>query len=240
MSWYSGRASYEKAGVTNNTNKRAIAALNNFAEQFKKLLSDPARKQQLSVKLDDLSLWLGRLVIAFNNLEHALAHEVSLELFRVLGQEESISTDSPDWTSRAFRRVDDTGVHNMIMASMSFRQRLDLLTALSLKKFPDNARQGKHIHLIAKALSDADDFRNRMVHSIWTEDFEDYSRIKAGIKGRNGLKIQKANANIPHIQQAVEAIKTLESLGLFAMTHDAIADETDEELFRMSTVFQKS
>jgi hypothetical protein len=64
--------------------------------------------------------------------------------------------------------------------------------------------------------------------------------MKAGIKGRGGLKIQKANANITHIQEAIKAIKTLESLGLFALTHDAIVDETDEELFRMSNVFQKS
>jgi hypothetical protein len=216
------------------------AAVNSFAEQFKKLLSDPARKQKLSAKLKNLSCWLGHLVIAFNNLEYALAHEISLELFEALGPEKSSLTHPQDEVSRAFRRVNDTGVHDMIMASMPFGQKLDLLVALSRKKFLGDTRQEKHIHLIAEALDQANQFRNRMVHSIWIEGFEDYSRMKAGMKGRNGLKIQKANANIPHIREAIKAIKTLESLGLFAMTHPAIVDETDEELFRMSKVFQIS
>jgi hypothetical protein len=213
------------------------AALNIFAEQFKKLLSDPARKRKLSAKLNHLSLWLGRLVIAFNNLEHALAREVSLELFETLGQEESSLTHSSDGISRAFRRVNDTGVHDMIMASMSFGQKLDFLAALSIKKFSGNTRQQKHIHLIVKALSEAEDFRNRMLHSIWTENFVDYSRMTARTKGRKGLSVKRANANIPHIRQAIKAISTLEDLGLFAMTHDAIVDETDEKLFDMSKVF---
>lgn len=213
------------------------AALNTFAEQFKKLLSDPARKRKLTAKLNHLSLWLGRLVIAFNNLEHALAREVSLELFEVLGQEESSLTHPSDGISRAFRRVNDTWVLDMIMASMSFGQKLDFLAALSIKKFSGNTRQQKHIHLIVKALSEAEDFRNRMLHSIWTENFADYSRMKARTKGRKGLSVKRANANIPHIRQAIKGISTLENLGLFAMTHDAIVDEADEKLFDMSKVF---
>lgn len=214
-------------------------------EQLRKLLSDPARKCVISARLNHLSLWLGRLVIAFNNLEHALAWEVSFELLEALGQKESESSlthlsDFISQGSRQVKQVSDTGIHHMIMASMSFGQKLDFLAALSLKKFSGNTRQEKHIHLIVKALSEAEDFRNRMLHSIWTENFVDYSQVKARTKGRKGLKIQQANVNIPHIRQAVKAINTLGNLGLFAMTHEAIVDETDEELFRMSNVFQKS
>lgn len=209
-------------------------------EQFRKLLSDPARKRIISAKLKHLSLWLGRLVIAFNNLEHALAYEVTLELIEVMGQEESSPKHPLGWISPTQRRVNDLGLHDMVMASMSFGQKLDLLVALSLKKFSGNTRQENLIRLIVKALEEAEKFRNTMLHSIWTENFVDYSQVKARTKGRKGLKVERANANIPHIRQAIKAIKTLETLGLFAMTHDAIVDETDEELFRMSNVFQKS
>jgi|ERR1035438_4082502 hypothetical protein len=212
-------------------------------EQFKKLLSDPVRKRKLSVKLNQLSLWLGRLVIAFNNLEHTLAREVALELIEVMGVIDRVDY-SPKrplvWLSPTERRVDDLGLNDMILASMSFGQKLDFLAALSLKKFSDNPRQQNHVRLIVKALSEAEGFRNRMLHSIWTENFVDYSQTKARTKGRKGLKVERANANIPNIRQAVKAINTLEHLGLFAMTHDAIEGESDEKLFRMSKVFQKS
>lgn len=213
------------------------ANLSTFAGQFQKLLSNPARKRKLSAKLNHLSLWLGRLVIAFNNLEHGLAREVSLELYEALRQEDSSSAHSSDKISRALQRVNDTGVHNMIMASMAFRQKLDLLVALSLRKFSGNLRQEKHIQLIATALYQAERFRNTMVHSVWIENLADYSREKAKTKGGKGLNVKQANANIPLIRQAIKAIKTLEDLGLFAMTHDAIVDETDEKLFVMSKVF---
>ncbi len=210
-----------------------------IAEQIQKLLSDPIRTRKLTVKLNHLSLWLGRLVIAFNNLEHALAHEVSLELFGALGKEEPSSTHTSDWISQAFRQVNDTGVHDMIMASMSFGQKLDFLAALSLKKFSGNTRQEKHVRLVVKALFEAETFRNRMLHSVWTENFMDYSQVKAGTRGRKGLNIQQANVNIPHIRRTVKAINTLRDLGLFVITHEAIVDETDEKLFRMSNVFLK-
>src|ERR1035438_9350812 len=78
-------------------------------EQFKKLLSDPVRKRKLSVKLNQLSLWLGRLVIAFNNLEHTLAREVALELIEVMGVIDRVDY-SPKrplvWLSPTERRVD--------------------------------------------------------------------------------------------------------------------------------------
>jgi hypothetical protein len=208
-------------------------------EQFRKILSDPARKRIISVKLNQLSLWLGRLVIAFNNLEHALAFEVGFELCETFGREEP-STRSPDVVSREalqVERVNGTEIHNMIMASMSFGQKLDFLAALSLKRFSGNTRQQKHIHLIVKAISEAESFRNRMLHSVWTENFSDFSQVKTKTRGRKGLKIQRANINIPLIRQAIKAINTLETLGLFAMTHDAIVDKTDEQLFQMSEIF---
>jgi len=206
-------------------------------------LSSRSRKKTLSTKLNQLSLWLGRLVIAFNNLEHTLAREVALELIEVMGVIDRIDY-SPKRPlvrlSPTERRVDDLGLNDMILASMSFGQKLDFLAALSLKKFSDNPRQQNHVRLIVKALSEAEGFRNRMLHSIWTENFVDYSQMKARTKGRKGLKIERANANIPNIRLAVKAINTLEHLGLFAMTHDAIVGESDEELFCMSEVFQKS
>ena len=207
---------------------------------LKAVLSSRSRQQTLSAKLNRLSLWLGRLVIAFNNLEYALAYEVTYELIELMGQEESKAKHPLGLISPTQRRISDSGLNDMVMASMSFGQKLDLLVALSLKKFPGPTKQEKHIRLIAAALSEAEEYRNKMLHSVWTEDFADYSQVKARTKGRKGLKIQKANTNIPHIQEAIKAINMLGDLGLFAMTHEAIVDETDEGLFRMSKVFQKS
>jgi hypothetical protein len=169
-----------------------------------------------------------------------LAYELTLELIEVMVQEESTSKQPLGWISPTQRRISDSGLNDMIMASMSFGQKLDFLAASLLKKFSGNVRQQNHIHLIVKALSGAEVFRNRMLHSVWTENYVDYSQVKAKTKGRKGLKVERANANIPHIRQAIKAINTLENLGLFAMTHEAIVDETDEELFHMSKVFQKT
>jgi hypothetical protein len=204
-----------------------------FAEMAKQ------SKRHLSVKLNQISLWLGRLVIAFNNLEHMLAYELLWELINVIEPKKTPLEESLGQATPALERAYDAKINDMIMASMSFGQKLDFLTALSLKKFSDNPKQQKLVHLIAKALSEAEEFRNKMVHSVWSEGFEDYLQVKARTKGRKGLKIQQANANIPLIKEALEAIVTLKDFGLFAMTHDAIVGEKDEQIFQMSKSFGK-
>lgn len=81
-----------------------VVAMKGFAE-LKAILSCRSRRQTLSARLNHLSLWLGRLVIAFNNLEHALAYEISFELIVMIRGEESSSKHPLGLISPVQRRI---------------------------------------------------------------------------------------------------------------------------------------
>jgi len=173
------------------------------------------RTRLLPTKRNQLALWLGRLVIAFNDLEYSLAREISSEL--------SLRVDSTKVNQRSYLQYDEDMV-DIMMASMSFGQKLNFFSALFLKRFDGNNKQQKHIGAVVTAISKAGTFRNQCVHSVWKEPMfsENYSRRNARIKEKK-LKISNEAANIKSIKTAIEDICFLQPYGIYSVANEKLA-----------------
>ena len=153
---------------------------------FKEIAERTVREQQrvIGVKRNQLSLWIGRLVISFNDLEKRLSD--------ALGREFS---------------ADDATLHDMFAASMSFGQKLDLLAAISLQHHRENVAQQTRIKRIVGAISSAEEFRNAVIQSAWVEPSfisTEFVRRKPKTKGRKGLRVDEERANIAELRTAVQ------------------------------------
>ncbi|MGM0855594.1 MAG: hypothetical protein ACQEW0_00750 [Pseudomonadota bacterium] len=95
-----------------------------------------------------------------------------------------------------------------IMASMSFRQKVDLMYVL----FQDKAENhfGADVELGKKGLYKAEEFRNRVVHSVWSVAGHDTSwvREKSSLRGKGYSRSEKF-VNIKMLEEAAKSIKTL-------------------------------
>jgi len=149
-------------------------------------------RRNRSSKQNQLALWIGRIVIAFNQLEYRLAEQLAEELGHVSGP-----------------------VRDTIHASMTFGQRLDMLSALLLERFRENPGHLASVNEIIDALSAAENCRNNVVHSEWSMALVfcmEFERRKVRTKGRKGLKIQTARANVVGLKEAVRSIELLSTL----------------------------
>lgn len=170
------------------------------------------RRRVLSIRRNQLSLWIGRLVIAFNDLDLRISQAVTKEL-----------------------GSSDIETADMILASMSFGQRVDLLTALLLRRYRDNATQQEHVRTVAAALSAAEEFRNLIVHSLWLNRIfigECYERRKAKTKGRKGLKVVHEKADVPRIKSAIDDIYALHGLGVVSAASEKVAAALNRDIFK--------
>lgn len=94
---------------------------------------------------------------------------------------------------------------HIISSSMSFRQKVDLMAELYPRK--KTHYYGVEIKLIKKALHTAEEFRNRIVHSVWSvESPGKWVRVKSNIKGRNGFSLVTTAASIAHLEAAAKAL----------------------------------
>lgn len=164
----------------------------------------------MPVKRNQLSLWLGQLIIAYNSLENTLATTVMVELVELIGKDEPPQKDRLGYFPPSMQRARDAGLRDIVMATMPFKQKLDFLVALLLKRFSDETEHQKHINQIVRLIQAADDFRNKMVHSVWEETYADFSRVKVKTKGQKGLKVERENADIKQLREAIKTIRFLE------------------------------
>ena len=178
--------------------------------------SSKRRARLLSAKRNQLALWLGRLVIAFNDLEYSLAREISSGL--------SLRVD-PIKANQRYYLPYDSDMVDIMMASASFGQKLDFFSALFLKRFDGNDKQQEHIKSVITALSNAEGFRNQYIHSVWIEPTlsENFSRRKAKTKGRKGLKISDETANVDSIKTAIKDINFLQTYGIYSVANEKIS-----------------
>ncbi len=96
-----------------------------------------------------------------------------------------------------------------VMSAMSFRQKVDLLATL----FPTKAKNhsGADIEQARRALYAAEEFRNRVVHSVWAvcESEGTWIREKGNLKGRKGFSKQSVNVDIAELEAAAESIRVI-------------------------------
>jgi hypothetical protein len=181
-----------------------------FAEAEKK------RRRMVPIKRNQLSLWLGRLIITYNNLENSLAYVLMKEFVELIGKDEPPVTASWFYVAPSMQRATNGGLSHIIMATLSFKQKLDFLTALLFKRFANDQEHLEHIKVIAGLMFAADEFRNKMIHSFWDESYGEFSRTKAK-KGRKGLTVEREEADIKQLRDAVEAIHFLELVFSFSI-----------------------
>jgi hypothetical protein len=189
-----------------------------FAEHEKK------RRRILPVKRNQLSLWLGRLIIAYNSLENKLATILMMELVELIGKDEPPQKARLGYVPPSMQRAWDGGLRDIMMATMPFKQKLDFLAALLIKRFSNNPEQKSHIDKVAGLMLAADEFRNKMVHSFWEESYGEFSRVKVKTKGRKGLKVEREDADIKQLREAIQEIQFLEDC-LFTLTSHTFVKE---------------
>ena len=144
--------------------------------------SEVAMPALTAAERDRLFAAIGRVVVNFQQVElwlaESLASVLSLEV------------------------LED---RHIISSAMSFRQKVDLVAELYPRKKTHG--QGVEMKLIKKALCTAEEFRNRIVHSLWAVEFPGkWVRIKGSIKGKGGFSLATSAANISQLEAAAIAL----------------------------------
>ena len=103
-----------------------------------------------------------------------------------------------------------------VMAAMSYRQKVDLMVTL----FPRKARNhfNTDIDLSRKALYLAEEFRNRVVHSVWAVSGDTWTREKGSLRGRSGFAKQSVCVDITQLEIAAESLRTITEWYLVSST----------------------
>ena len=115
---------------------------------------------------------IGLLVMQFNRLEHDLGELLAVFMKRA-NQEEYFENIA------------------IMTAALSFGQKLDLLSALYLKRYKAFPAQCDIFKKLISQLCKFEEYRNALIHSRWgTQAFGDpeFKRFKPNIKGKRGLK----------------------------------------------------
>lgn len=211
------------------------------AEHFGKILSEYLKKSRRlkPIKRNQLSLWLGRLIIAYNGLENQLATFLMFELVELIGND--IPSEKPHigYVLPSMQRAWNGKLNEIIMGAISFRQKLEFLTALLLRRFSKNLEQQKLVTKISGLMAAADEFRNKMVHSVWEVSLEEFSRVKHKTKGHKGLRTETVKEDVRQIDLACSAILYLEGAGLFFMAGKMTPQNYDLEFLEdIAKVFQ--
>lgn len=139
-------------------------------------------RTDLATDTNRLSQSIGKIIIDFQFIEYTLSELLA----NLLGLKEA----------------DD--IHR-IVAAMSYRQKVDLLSDIYDLRKPNNWPT-VDISLSRKALFAAEDFRNRVVHSLWHVNDSTWFRTKSSLKTSKGLKIDTGKANIECLEKSSESL----------------------------------
>ncbi|MFZ5494934.1 MAG: hypothetical protein ACOZE5_06305 [Verrucomicrobiota bacterium] len=169
------------------------------------------RRKILSTKRNNLALWIGRLVMSFNDLEAELAKAVAMQL----GQ------NSPE-------------IADMINASMSYGQKADLFAALLLRQFAGKRDQTELVRSVLRALNRAEQYRNSICHSHWSEPdvwsshfSSEILKRKPKTKGGNGLTVSQEIPKANELRTCVNDFWALQRIAILAATDENVAKQYD-------------
>jgi hypothetical protein len=203
-------------------------------QKWLKIISDYEKKRRLMpVRKNQIALWIGRLVIEHNNLENLLASTITALLVDLIADDKTKVQTELGEISTALKRAKDFGLQEMFMASMSFKQKLDLFTALLFQKFPKSKKQQDHIKLVVGQMSEADTYRNGIAHSFLEPNYTFYARVKVNTKGFKGLKIQRHTFDIPQIKEVIMIIQFLQEVGMITALNDTYAEMFGNEKYEI-------
>lgn len=162
---------------------------------------------------------IGLLVIQFNSFEHDLGEFLAVFMKRE-SQEEYFENIA------------------IMAAALSFGQKLDLLSALYLKRYREQSEQCDIFKKIISQLSKFEEYRNALIHSRWgTHTFGDseFKRFKSNIKGRKGLKQVAKLADWRQIRAMCKEMQEFNCTEMFDIyrgcaTYEVMSQETIKEL----------
>lgn len=162
---------------------------------------------------------IGLLVMQFNRFEHDLGE--FLAVFMKRGNQEEY-----------FENI------AIMTAALSFGQKLDLLSALYLKRYQGQPAQCDIFKRIISQLSKFEEYRNALIHSRWgTRTFGDseFKRFKPNIKGRKGLRQVAALADWRQIRMMCKEMQEFNCTEMFEIyrgcaSHEAMSEETINKL----------
>jgi len=99
---------------------------------------------------------------------------------------------------------------HLVSAAMSYRQKVDLLFELYARHGAPNPKVSPVV--TKRAMLVAEEFRNRVVHSVWAvhgSDSKQWVRTKANLRGRAGFDVTTKPARAKLLEQAVQSINTI-------------------------------
>lgn len=116
------------------------------------------------------------------------------------------------WVAEALAvalKMQAEGDRHLVSAAMSYRQKVDLLFEL-YARHPDRA-PAVNLSLAKRALLVAEQFRNRVVHSVWAVSGEPrtWVRTKANLRGNGGLVVRTTPAKIDYLVAASSALEEI-------------------------------
>jgi hypothetical protein len=135
---------------------------------------------------DRLMMAIGSVVVDFQQLELWIS-EVLAMMLRIPHKEDQ----------------------HLISASMSYGQKVDLFMELYPSRKP-HGFSDIDLKVLRRALSRAEELRNRVVHSFWAVECDPekarWIRIKGSLRGRKGFKLQSVAANAHMLEQCSAAL----------------------------------
>jgi hypothetical protein len=132
----------------------------------------------------------------------------------------------------------------IMTAALSFGQKLDLLSALYLKRYQELPKQCEIFRKIVYQLSKFEEYRNALIHSRWgTHTFGDaeFKRFKPNIKGRKGLRKVAELADWRQIRTMCKEMQEFNCTEMFEIyrgcaSYQAMSEETINKLSERLTV----
>lgn len=216
----------EKEPIRTMTEEQKSKWINILAIHFKKVRLMPVKRNQIAH-------WIGRLVIEHNNLDNLLTSTMTTLLVDLIaGDKPRVQTEFGEM-SLAMTRANDIGLKDMFMGAMSFHQKLDLFAAMLLYKFADCSEHKEHIKLVIGQMAEADAFRNKIVHSVLEANQTSYSRVKAGVKGKKGLRIERQDFNIEQVKDVIIIMQFLQALGFSELIDEKNAADFGDESYQI-------
>ena len=139
---------------------------------------------------------IGHAVVRFQQVEQWLAEELAL-LLRMREREDQY----------------------LVSASMSFKQKVDLLVEIFPRRTERHPKLPKiDITDARKALYAAEEYRNRVVHSFYAvecgEDSWRWLRMKGSLRGRAGFSLNSVEANVHIFEECNDALAIIREWSL--------------------------
>lgn len=158
--------------------------------------------------------------MAFNAMEAAVTDSLTVTL---VGRESQVVTERSRFMTAS------------VGASMSFRQKVDLVAAL-LRRVPRAPQEERLIQFCVSTLLDLEVERNRIVHSQWTTEGlgGPLQSSKGQVRGGKGLRVTVRDADVAAIMKTVADMENFSELDLIELYGMCCGDTTTwtEPLFK--------